>query len=57
MPAATIARNAPPSPANPPEIMTAMYFSRYTGTPRVSAAVGFSPHIRSRSPNGVRHST
>ena len=34
-----------------------MYLSLYTATPSESAAEGFSPIERSRSPNGVRHST
>ncbi len=34
-----------------------MNFRRSTLTPSVSAACGASPQERSRSPNGVRHST
>src|SRR6266550_2316808 len=53
---ATSERNAPPSPAQPPEMMTARYFIRYTGTPSDSAACGCSPQARTRRPNFVRHS-
>src|ERR1041385_359885 len=50
-------RNAPPRPAKPPLMITAMYLYLYTLTPRDSAAIGFSPQERSRRPNAVRHST
>src|SRR4051812_20022669 len=49
--------NTPESPANAPEITTARYFIRYTGTPSDSAAPGFSPTDRSRNPQRVRQST
>ncbi len=52
-----MARNAPPSPASAPDTTTAAYFIRYTLTPSDSAATGCSPQERSRSPNGVCHST
>src|SRR3954462_2163677 len=50
-------RNAPPRPAKPPEMITAMYLYLYTLTPRDSAATGFSPQERRRRPKAVRHST
>src|SRR5262249_12989095 len=52
-----IARNAPPSPAIAPEMITAAYLWVSTFTPSDSAAYGASPQDRTRSPNGVRHST
>ena len=43
-------RNAPPAAARAPQMMQAMYFTRTTLMPRVSAACGFSPTERKDRP-------
>src|SRR5438876_2238659 len=55
--ACSMARYAPAIPARAPLSNTPAYRRRYTLTPSVSAASGYSPTARSRSPNRVRLNT
>src|SRR5258708_37853118 len=52
-----IEKSAPPMPASAPAINTPEYLMRLTLTPAASAASGFSPTARRRSPKGVRYIT
>ena len=52
-----IERYAPPSAASAPDSSTPLYRIFATLSPAASAASGFSPTARSRSPNGVRYRT